>query len=142
MNHPEGREQRYLLDTKTCIFILNKKPESVRERLEKIALSQIFLSSISAFELDAGARKGSRSQENLQRLNRFLASIQVLPFDLATARIAAEIGQSLREQGTPIGTLDLLIAAHALQVGAIVVTTNLREFLRVPGLLSEDWLLP
>lgn len=133
-------EQRYLLDTNTCIFLLNQKPQSVRKRLEKLSLSQICLSSISAFELEAGARKGTKLQENLERLGRFFPTIQVIPFDLEAAQEAGQIAQILREKGTPIGTLDLLIAAHARQLGAVVVTNNLREFQRVPGLKCEDWL--
>ena len=130
----------YLLDTNTCIFVLNKKPETVRKRLEQVALDSVFISSISVYELDSGARRGTRSEENLGRLSRFLGTIQVLPFDLTAARIAGGISQVLREQGTPIGAMDLLIAAHGLELGAIVVTNNLREFKRVPGLRTEDWL--
>ena len=132
----------FMLDTNTCIFLINKKPESVRQRLEQVALSSIFVSSISAFELDSGARRGSRAQENLDRLARFFSAVQVLAFDLAAAQIAGSISQTLRERGTPIGSMDLLIAAHAVEIGAVVVTNNLREFDRVPGLRTVDWLSP
>ncbi|MBT9582097.1 type II toxin-antitoxin system VapC family toxin [bacterium] len=130
----------FVLDTNTCIFLLNKKPEGVRKRLEGVSLSSVFISSISAYELDSGARRGSRAQENLDRLAGFLSGVQVLSFGLAAAQIAGQISQTLRERGTPIGSMDLLIAAHALEVGAVVVTNNLREFDRVPGLKTVDWL--
>jgi tRNA(fMet)-specific endonuclease VapC len=130
----------YLLDTNTCIFIINHNPPTARARFEAVALPDIAISSITLFELDAGARKGTKSNANLIRLEQFAATINVLAFDATAARKAGELRQHLRERGTPIGDMDTLIAAHALAVGATVVTNNLGEFSRVPGLVLEDWL--
>lgn len=130
----------YLLDTDTCIYILNHEPERVRYKFEQIELSRVAISSITLLELDAGGRKGSRVEENLAKVERFASSLTVLPFTAATARVAGKLKQDLRSAGTPIGDMDLLIAAHGLSLGAIVVTNNLREFARVPDLRVENWL--
>lgn len=130
----------YLLDTNTCIFIINHNPPSARASFEAVPLSDIAISSITLFELDAGARKGAKAKANLSRLERFADAINVLAFDASAARQAGELRQVLRERGTPIGDMDTLIAAHALSVGATVVTNNTAEFSRVPGLVLEDWL--
>lgn len=130
----------YFLDTNTCIFVINQHPPKVREKFATIALNQMAMSSITLFELDSGFRKGSKAKENLERLEQFTGLIQVLAFEASAAHRTGELRQHLREQGTPIGHMDLLIAGHALSVGATVVTNNLREFGRVPGLEVEDWL--
>ena len=130
----------YLLDTDTCIYIINNKPEAVRSKFRTVSLNEIAISSITLFELDAGARKGNRAEESLQKLEQFASIIQVLPFDAEAARHAGALRQHLREQGTPIGDMDTLIAAHALSVGATVITNNLKEFQRVPELSVENWL--
>jgi tRNA(fMet)-specific endonuclease VapC len=130
----------YLLDTNTCIYIINKKPERVRVKFEAVSLAEIGISSITLFELDAGARKGSKAKENLKVLERFASVLQILPFDAVAAREAGKLRQHLRERGTPIGDMDMLIAAHALSVSGIVVTNNIKEFARVPNLKTENWL--
>jgi len=130
----------YLLDTNTCIFIINNRPPKAREKFATIELTEMAMSSITLFELDSAFRKGSKAAENLARLEQFISLVQVVPFDAIAAQKAGELRQHLREQGTPVGDLDNLIAGHALSLGATVVTNNLREFGRVPGLGLEDWL--
>ena len=130
----------YLLDTNTCIFVINRKPVHVRNKFLEIELHELAISSITLFELDFGARKGANSRDNLIRLEHFTALVTVLPFDADAAREAGRLRYYLRKQGTPMGDMDTLIAAHALSVGATVVTNNTREFERVPNLVVEDWL--
>ena len=131
---------RYLLDTNTCIFIMNHRPSKVREKFASLDISLIAISSITLFELEWGFRKGSKAKENLERLEGFTSLIDVSAFDALAARKAGELHQHLREHGTPIGDMDLLIAGHALALDATVVTNNVREFSRVQGLVVEDWL--
>lgn len=114
----------------------------MRARFEEVSISSIAISSVTLFELEAGARKSARVEENLQHLDKFASLVRVLSFDAQAARRAGALRQHLREKGTPIGDMDMLIAAHALSVGAIVVTNNTREFARVPGLELENWLEP
>ena len=130
----------FVLDTNICIYIINNKPEKVRAKFAEISLNDIAISSITLFELEAGARKGSKAKENLARLEQFANLIQELPFDAKAARQGGALRQHLREQGTLIGAMDMLIAAHALSINAIVVTNNKKEFDRVPELKVENWL--
>jgi tRNA(fMet)-specific endonuclease VapC len=130
----------FLLDTNTCIYIINNEPPSVRQKFASLDISEIVMSSITLFELDSGFRKGSKVKDNLRKLEQFASVIKVMPFDAQAARRAGEVRQYLREKGTPIGDMDMLIAGHALALDAVVVTNNGREFERVPGLKVENWL--
>ena len=118
---------------------MNNRPAQVREKFEAISLSQIAISSITLFELDAGARKSQKSKENLQRLEQFVKFINVLSFDSIAAQTAGRFRTLLRSQGTPIGDMDTLIAAHVFSINATVVTNNVKEFERVPDLKIENW---
>lgn len=134
----------YLLDTNTCIAIINGRPSGVRRRLEqKLAEGGgIAVSSIVLFELWFGVAKSApdRRQANQERLEVFTAGpIQVLDFELEDARCAGEIREALRRAGTPIGAYDLLIAGQAAARDLVVVTSNRAEFGRVEGLSCEDW---
>ncbi len=89
-------------------------------------------------ELHFGVAK-SGSTRNLRALEKFLAPLDVLPFDEAAMRKYGKVRAHLERKGTPIGALDTLIAAHALALDVVLVTNNLREFKRVPGLRLENW---
>ena len=130
----------YLLDTNTCVYLLNNRPEHVRQRLEQIDIEEVFISSITFFELDSGSRKGIKVAENLARLQRFVSMVKVLPFDTEEAREAGIVRQHLNAIGQPIVNFDLLIAGHALALDAVVVTNNVKAFERVPRLKVENWL--
>jgi tRNA(fMet)-specific endonuclease VapC len=131
---------KYLLDTNTCVYLLNNRPENVRRRLEQVAIEDVAISSITFFELDSGSRKGSKATENLARLEQFVSVVSVLPFDKDAAREAGRLRHHPNLVGQPIGNFDLLIAGHALSLEARIVTNNVREFERVPGLKVENWL--
>lgn len=92
------------------------------------------------YELLFGAERSARPVENRTAVERFAARLVVLPFDGAAAAHAANIRADLERRGASIGAYDLLIAGHARSRGLVVVTGNLREFGRVEGLRSEDWL--
>lgn len=134
----------YLLDTNTCIAIINNRPTSARRKLADALAEQaaIAISTVAAFELWFGVAGNdpSRRLANESRLHEFLAGpLDLLPFEPGDARIAGEIRASLRAAGTPIGAYDVLIAGQALARGLSVVTSNLREFRRVAGLVCIDW---
>lgn len=129
---------RYLLDTNTCIYIINRRPPLVFERFAGLHVGQVAISSITGAELSFGVAK-SGSLRNQHALDKFLAPLDVLPFDEAAMRRYGPLRSHLERQGTPIGALDLLIAAQALSLSTILVTNNLREFERVPGLVLENW---
>lgn len=134
----------YLLDTNICIFLLNQRVgfERIVRRMDGLERRQVGISAITVAELEFGAAASKRLGDNAKRLERFLVDFEVFPFDRNAARPYSPLRAALRAQGTPIGPLDFLIAAHALAMKAILVTNNTNEFSRVPGLAVEDWSTP
>jgi len=130
---------RYMLDTNLCVRVLRDRPAGVRDRFNTDA-DGLCISTIVLTELLHGAAKSARPDHNRQDVERFAARLEVLPFDTAAAGHAADIRAVLERTGQKIGGYDLLIAGHARSRGLIVVTGNLKEFQRVDGLRSEDWL--
>lgn len=128
----------HLLDTNTCIYIINRRPPGVFDHFAGRRPGEIAISSITGAELMFGVEK-SGSPRNREALDKFLAPLDVLPFDEAAMREYGRIRTVLEGAGTPIGAMDLLIAAHALALGVILVTNNEREFRRAPGLEVENW---
>ncbi|HNC86925.1 MAG TPA: type II toxin-antitoxin system VapC family toxin [Agitococcus sp.] len=129
----------YLLDTNICIYIINNKPLHVFQRFQKYQLNEIAISSISAAELAFGVEK-SGSLRNRQALEKFLAPLDILPFNEECIWQYAQLRTQLQQQGKPIGSLDMLIAAHALSINATLVTNNTQEFERIQGLSLENWI--
>lgn len=132
---------QFLLDTNTCIYIINRRPPGVAEQFAQHPPDAIGLSSITLAELRYGVEK-SGSARNAQALEAFVHPLEILEFDAAATRPYAQVRTALEKQGTPIGAMDLLIAAHALDLGATLVTHNTREFARVPGLKLDNWFTP
>lgn len=130
---------RFLLDTNTCIYIINRRPPEVFERFSGLHLGEIAISSITGAELAYGVAK-TGSRRNRHALDKFLAPLDILPFDEAAMRSYGDLRSSLERSGTPIGALDMLIAAQALAAAVTLVSNNLREFRRVKGLKTENWL--
>ena len=130
---------RYLLDTNICIYIIKQRPARVLKRLRETDISDVGLSAITASELECGAQKSSRPVQSRRALARFLAPLQIAPYDAPAAEVYGRIRAVLERRGQPIGPLDFLISAHALSLSATLVTNNEREFARVPGLPVENW---
>ena len=128
-----------LLDTNICIHIINARPAVVLERFRQYRMGEIGVCSVVAAELAYGVIK-SGSSRNRQALEMFLAPLIILSFDEAAIWAYGELRAELERRGTPIGSLDTMIAAHALSEKAPLVTNNTREFARVPGLRLENWL--
>jgi tRNA(fMet)-specific endonuclease VapC len=127
-----------LLDTNTCIYIINNRPPNVLERFRKYKAGEVGISSIAAGELAYGVAK-SGSVKNRQALDMFLAPMQILPFDSQCLWFYADLRASLEKQGLSIGPMDTLIAAQALSIDGTLVTNNIKEFMRVPKLKLENW---
>ena len=124
----------YLLDSSVCVMILRGRTAVA----DLPPPPEAAISGIVAAELWAGAMKATRSSE-ADRLQELLEFFPVLDFTQAAARSYGEIRADLERRGQTIGPLDLLIAAHALSLGAILVTGNVREFKRVKGLKVQAW---
>lgn len=131
---------KWMLDTDTCIAMINSQPPSVLRRLSGKSIGQVGISSITLGELAFGASKSSQSQQSKTALGEFLLALEVAAFDDVAAMQYGTVRAALERVGTPIGPLDTLIAAHALSTDAVLVSHNTREFKRVRGLRCEDWL--
>ena len=130
---------RYLLDTNLCIRVIRDRPAGLRPRFNAEA-SSLCISDVVLYELLYGAETSARPAESRRAVERFAARLGVLPYDSGAAAHTADIRASLERRGLSIGAYDLMIAGHARSRGLVVVTSNLREFDRVEGLRSEDWL--
>jgi tRNA(fMet)-specific endonuclease VapC len=133
----------HLLDTNACIHLINQKPgfERILRRMDGLEHGQVVISSITTGELHFGIAASAQVERNRLKLERFLAAFDVLAFDEMASRHYGTVRAFLKARGTPIGPLDTLIAGHALALKATVVTNNVGEFRRVPGLFVEDWLI-
>ncbi len=129
----------YLLDTNIVIAAMRGVPE-VRLRLESTPLSQITLSVIVLGELEVGAEKSQHPARNRSRIEELKKNIPLVTLSEKTCRIYGQIRGILEKQGSKIGANDLWIAAQTLTEEAILVTDNIREFSRVPGLRIENWI--
>lgn len=129
---------RYLLDTNTCVYAIKLRP-SVIDRLRSLSPDDLGVSAVTLAELRFGARKSSRPARTRASVDAFLRPFEVLVFDRDSAEAYAEIRLDLERAGRPIGERDLLIASIARSRSLTVVTHNLGEFKRVPGLRVEDW---
>ena len=133
---------RYLLDTNICIYIRDRRPPEVRERFARLTPGAVGMSVVTYGELVYGALKSVRRAETLAKIQRLAALVPVMtPASGAGARYG-EIRYVLERSGMPIGNNDLWIAAHALELRVTLVTNNIKEFARVPGLLLENWAEP
>ena len=131
---------RYLLDTNICIQIIRRKPSELLSRLTALPVGDVGLSTITAAELHVGVQKSRDPARNAEALTLFLLPLEIAAFDYAAAEAYGRIRAALESAGTPIGPLDTLIAGHAVSLDAILVTDNVAEFSRVPGLRIENWL--
>ena len=131
---------RYVLDTNACIALLNRTSPPLLARVRRHRPADVGLPATVAYELYYGAYKSRRADHNLGLLDRM--AFEVVPFDVADARMAGAIRSRLEAQGCPIGPYDLLIAGQARARGLVLVTANSREFERVEGLDCEDWSIP
>ncbi|CAH2573612.1 MAG: type II toxin-antitoxin system VapC family toxin [Planktothrix sp.] len=131
----------YLLDTNIISELIKNPRGVIFYKIQEVGEDQVCTSIIVACESKFGAQK-KNSQKLIEKLETILDSIEILPLTHPVEQYYAEIRTYLEQQGTPIGSNDLLIAAHALTLNLTVVTNNVREFSRVPNLKVENWLNP
>jgi len=130
---------KWMLDTDTCIAIINRQPPGALKKLRGKSIGQVGLSSMTLGELAYGAAKSVRSSAAAEALTEFVMALEVAPFDADAAHTYGHVRARLAQRGTPIGPLDTVIGAHALALDVILVTHNTREFSRIDGLRLEDW---
>ena len=128
----------WMLDTDTCSYVLRERPPQVLERLDKVARDEIVLSTIVCAELRYGAAR-LKSKKLAATIEAWLGLFVILPWDDAASQAYARIRAALEAGGKPIGNLDVLIAAHAVACGAVLVTNNTLHVSQVSGLRIENW---
>ena len=129
---------KYLLDTNICIFTIKSKPPEIREQFRRHH-GQMAISTVTLMELIYGAEKSQAPERNLTEIEGFSARLEVLEYGSEAAKHTGQLRAELAKIGKPIGPYDQMIAGHARSLGLIIVTNNLREFERVPGLRVVDW---
>jgi len=130
---------KYMLDTNMCIFLIRKKSEMVIQRLLKCSPGEVGISSITLAELQYGVEKSRDVKRNREALAEFIMPLEIALFDEAAAEKYGIIRTELERSGQPIGAMDMLIGAHAASLGTVLVTNNLREFIRIKHLKTADW---
>ncbi len=130
---------RYMLDTNILIAMSNERP-GLADKLARHAASAILLSSVVVAEIEYGIAKSKRQEHNQCVFDALLSGFTVVMFDKAAAQRYGPIRAELEQQGRLIGPYDMMIAARALALDAVLVTDNAGEFSRVPGLVIENWL--
>ena len=130
---------RYMLDTNICIYVIKHKPETVFQKLQNTNPEDVCISSVTYAELVHGVEKSTAVEKNRLALSMLLANMEILDFDVDAADCYGKIRAVLEKKGTPIGPLDMMIAAHAQSLGYTVVTNNVKEFSRVSALQIENW---
>jgi len=127
-----------MLDTNIVIYTIKNRPAQVREMFKKHE-GQMCISSVSLGELVFGAERSSQTERNLADINGMVARMEVAAFEEHAAEHFGQLRAELYNIGQPIGPYDMMIAGHARSMGLILVSHNMAEFERVPGLRLENW---
>lgn len=131
---------KWMLDTNICIALIKRQPLQLLRELNSHAVGDVGISTITLAELEFGVAKSVQQEKNKAALEEFVMPLEVALFDDAAAQHYGRVRGLLEQRGTPIGSLDTLIAGHALSLNVTLVTNNTKEFRRVTGLKLEDWL--
>ncbi len=130
---------KYLLDTNIIIYTMKNRPQQVKKHFQKHE-GEMCISAVTLGELVFGAEHSQQVERNLTDIEALVARLEVLPLDSKAAYHFGQIRAALYTIGQPIGPYDMLIAGHARASGLILVTNNVNDFERVPGLLVENWI--
>jgi len=129
---------KYMLDTNIVIYTLKNRPMHVREAFKQHE-GRMCISSVSLGELIYGAERSSQTERNMADIEGLIARMEVAAFEEHAAEHFGQVRAELYRAGQPIGPYDMMIAGHARAMGLILVTNNIKEFERVPGLRLENW---
>lgn len=130
---------KYMLDTNTCIYLIKQKPEKVLRHFKTHTVGDIGISAITLAELRFGVEKSQQIQNNRQALEEFILSLEIADFDERAAMTYGAVRTALEKAGTPVGSMDMLIGAHALGLDVTLVTNTTREFKQIKKLKVVDW---
>lgn len=129
---------KYMLDTNIVIYVIKRRPIELLTTFNQ-HVGQLCISSITLAELLHGVEKSTQAAQNLRQVENFVSRLQVLDYTPKAAAHYGDIRTNLEKQGNIIGVNDLHIAGHARSEGLILVTNNMKEFVRVQGLRVENW---
>ena len=135
----------YLLDTDICIYLINRRAphwQRIADRIIALTEERVLLSALTVAELRYGIAKSERPIKNQAALDAFLADFDVIAFNANAAMVYGKLRAALEKKERPIGPVDTLIAAHAVEQDATLITHNTTELSRVPGLRLQDWTQP
>ena len=130
--------RQYMLDTNTASYIIKGNIPSVRRRLLKVPIEQVFISTVTEGELRYGVAQHPEAMKLQQIVEEFLVRVTILVWDSEAARQYGRLRAGLEREGRPMGNLDTMIGAHALAAGSVLVTND-RAFSRIEKLKIEDW---
>jgi tRNA(fMet)-specific endonuclease VapC len=129
----------FMLDTDTSSYVIKGNSRNIDAHLRDLDVSQVCISAVTRAELRFGVRRLRRAARVAAEVERFLSGIHTLPWDEAAADQFAEVRSNLERVGTPIGSMDTMIAAHAKALDAVLVTDNAKHFGKVKGLAIANW---
>ena len=130
----------YMLDTDICSYVMKNRPPEARRKMNAVPLDQQAISVVTYAELLYGVKRSSSQRVNRQVVDAFVRHLTVLEWNADAAEHYADLRTYLEIQGTPIGAMDLMIAAQTRSLEAVLVTNNRRHFDKVPGLTVESWI--
>ena len=131
----------FMLDTDTCIFLMRRASQKLETKVQSVPLQNQVMSALTFAELSYGvqASVASKRKQNQATLDSLALHLAVLDWPQDAAKFYAEIRFDLKKRGAQLGAADLMIAAHAKSLGAVVITNNVKDFGRVKGLEVENW---
>lgn len=129
---------KYMLDTNIVIYTIKNRPEQVRQAFKQHE-NQMCISAVTLGELIYGAERSGQPERNLADIEGMIARLDVAPFEAHAAEHFGQLRAELYRAGNPIGPYDMMIAGHARAIGLILITNNVKEFARVPGLRVQNW---
>ena len=131
---------KILLDTEICIDNINRRNLKLWERLRRYCVGEVGISTVTYGELRFRVENSASPQENIERLERFLLPLEIVPFDAAAGVYYGRLRIQFQQSGLMISNNDLLIASHALSLNVAIATNNMREFSHIPNLQVEQWM--
>jgi tRNA(fMet)-specific endonuclease VapC len=129
---------KYLLDTNICIYLIKQHP-NIEKKLKVLSPGDIGISSVTLSELYYGVEKSQYVERNRRALEKFILPIEIFDFGVEASETYGKFRNFLERKGTSIGSMDLMIAAHAFSLNVTIITNNEREFRRIPDLKIENW---
>jgi tRNA(fMet)-specific endonuclease VapC len=129
----------FILDTNTCIYLIKQKSRNLLKRFNNHSVGDIGISSITLAELQYGVAKSLYVDKNREALAEFILPLEIADFDEKAAESYGTVRTGLEKAGKPVGSMDMLIGAHALSLDVTVITNNIKEFRKIKNLKVEDW---